>query len=118
MISAGTAHDTHLEVIKETLSIMDNIKNTITPQEIERVKSQFKATTVMGGESLSAIAAAMGKEILYSGQYTDIDQIAQKIDAVDYNSVITVANEIWQPKKLALSVVGKPLEKSVYQSIM
>ncbi len=118
MVSAGTAHETHLEVIKEILKIMDNIAATITPEEIERVKSQFKASTVMGGESNGAIAAAMGKELLYSGRYTDIDGVAEKIAAVSYGDVMAAAEFMWQKEKLALCVVGKPLQKSDYQSIM
>ena len=118
MVSAGTAHETHTEVIKEILKIMNNISATITPEEIERVKSQFKATTVMGGESNGAIAAAMGKELLYRGCYTDIDEVAKKIEAVSYSDVMAAAEVMWQKEKLALSVVGKPLEKADYQSIM
>ncbi len=117
MVSAGTAHKNHLRVIEESLDIMNNISKTITPEEIERVKAQFKATTVMGSESVGAIASAMGKEILYSGKYTDIDRLSERIDEVDYEQVMTVCREIWQKERLALSVVGKPKEISKYKAL-
>ncbi len=117
MVSAGTSHKNHLRVIEESLDIMNNIRENITPEEIQRVKAQFKATTVMGSESVSAMASAMGKEILYSGKYTDIDRLSKQIDAVDYSQVMEVCREMWNEKRLALSVVGKPQEISKYRKL-
>ena len=118
MVSAGTAHQEQERVLQEILKIMNNIKSTLTATEVEDVKSQFKATTVRGGESLAAMASSMGKEVLYSGKYTDIDKVAEKIDAVTLTDVIEFSEQLWNKEKLALSVVGKPKTKEEYQSIM
>lgn len=117
MVSAGTAHKNHMTVIEETLGIMGNIRGSITPEEIERIKAQFKATTVMGNESISATASAMGKEVLYSGKYTDIDELSRRIDAVNYEQVMEVGGELWNEKRLALSVVGKPKKIDEYMKL-
>lgn len=117
VISAGTAHKNHPQVIEEVLSIMDGIHKTITPEEIERVKAQFKATTIMGHESITAIASSTGRELLYQGTHTDIDAISKRIDEVNYRQVMEAYRESWNRERLSLTVVGKPLTVAEYEAL-
>ena len=117
VITAGTAHKNQAQVIEETLSIMDIVHRTITPEEIERVKAQFKATTIMGHESISAACSSAGREILYRGTYTDIDTISKRIDEVDYEKVMVAYRDTWNKDLLCLTAVGKPLSVAEYEAL-
>ena len=92
-------------------------KDGITPEEIERVKAQFKATTIMGHESITAIASSTGRELLYQGTHTDIDAISKRIDEVNYRQVMEAYRESWNREKLSLTVVGKPLTVAEYEAL-
>lgn len=114
MVVAGTSHKNHLKVIDESRKIMDSIKSTITKTELDRVKSQFKASSVLGAESIAAIASAMGREILYSGKYTTIDEVINKIDKLTLDDIIYAAENLWDSNNLSLAVVGAPKSAERY----
>ncbi len=117
LITAGTSHNNHLKVIEEILKITDNICNTITEEELARVKSQYRATSVLGSESIAALSATTGREILFLGKYTPIDEVIDKINALKLEDILAVHNEIWQKERLALCVVGKPQNIETYKNL-
>ena len=117
LITAGTSHKNHVKVIEEILKITDNVCDKITEQELERVKSQYRATSVLGNESVSALSATMGREILFKGRYTPIPEVIEKINALTLDDIFAVHKEIWQREKLALCVVGKPKSLEIYKKL-
>lgn len=117
LITAGTSHKNHIKVIEEILKVTDNLCNSITEQELARVKSQYRATSVLGNESISAVSATMGREILFKGKYTPIDEVIEKINALTLEDIISVHKDIWQKERLALCVVGKPKDIETYKKL-
>ena len=114
MVVAGTSHNNHQKVIEESLRIMNSIKSTITKEELERVKSQFKASSVLGSESVASIASAMGREILYSDKFTEIDDVIKSIDNLKLEDIIHAAENLWNINTLSLAVVGAPSDRANY----
>ena len=117
MVVAGTSHKNHLKVIEESVKIMNSLKDNISEDELNRVKSQFKASSVLGSESVAAIASSMGREILYKGKYTPIDEVIKRIDALTLDDIIYAAENLWNPQNFSLAVVGKPKKQSDYNII-
>ncbi len=117
LITAGTSHKNHLKVIEEILKITDNVCDNITEEELARVKSQYRATSVLGNESVSALSATIGREILFKGRYTPIPEVIEKINALTLDDIFAVHNEIWNKEKLALCVVGKPKSLDTYKKL-
>lgn len=117
LICGGTAHKNHIKVIEETLKIANSVSGSIKPDELERVKLQYRASTVLGSESVSAISSRMGREILFFGKYTDIDTVIEKINALTLKDVENAGNQLWQKDRLALTVVGKPESEKTYKNL-
>lgn len=117
LISAGTSHKNHIKVIEEILKITDNVCNSITEEELARVKSQYRATSVLGNESVAALSATIGREILFKGKYTPIPEVIEKINALTLDDIFSVHKEIFKKEKLALCVVGKPKDLNSYKKL-
>lgn len=117
LITAGTSHKNHIKVIEEILKITDSVCDNITEEELARVKSQYRATSVLGNESVSALSATIGREILFKGRYTPIPEVIEKINALTLDDIFAVHNEIWNKEKLALCVVGKPKSLDTYKKL-
>lgn len=117
LISAGTAHKNQTKVIEEILRVTDEVVNSITEDELLRVKSQYRATSVLGSESVTAKAAAMGRELLFFGKYTEIREVIEKINSLTLDDIVDAGKSIWQKERLALCIVGKPKDIKIYKGL-
>ncbi len=117
LISAGTAHKNQIKVIEEILRITDEVVGSITEEELLRVKSQYRATSVLGSESISAKAAAIGRELLFFHKYTELSEVIEKINSLSLKDIQEIGKSIWQKERLALCVVGKPENIKIYKDL-
>jgi len=106
-ISGGLAHENQERFIKEALYILHTAADSITDSEIERTREQFKAGLVLSNESMSSVAASMGRQLLLEGKYTDLGGIISEIDAVTAESVKEAAALVTDRVTAAVSVVGE-----------
>ena len=117
ILSAASAHKNHIEVIEKSLEVMENIPKTLISAELDRVKDQFKAVNVMGGESVTSMCGSIGREILFTGKCTPPEEIIKNVDSLTLDYVRAVGERIWNKNRLALCIVGKPEKRAEYQSL-
>lgn len=117
-VSAALAPENQHKFLQESLEILGAMRRDITDDEIYRTKEQYKSSLVMSTESVVGISASMGRQLLYNGEYVDVNGIIDKIDSVTKEEVLRVSRKTADPKKIALSVVGTPLKEDRYKEII
>jgi predicted Zn-dependent peptidase len=86
---------------------LKKIKNEpIGEEELERNKDQLKASLMLNLESTSSRMSSLAQQEMTFGKFTSPDEIIQCVEAVTAESVQRMANEIFQPEQLAVTVLG------------
>jgi predicted Zn-dependent peptidase len=106
-IYAGTAPKQTEEVLAVTMEIMnDLVKNSITEGELRKGKEQLKGSLILSLESTSSRMNRMGKNELMLGKHLTLDEIIQRIDAVEMDHFDSLFKDIFA-KPFALAMVGQ-----------
>ena len=90
----------------------------ITKEELERNRAQIKANTLMSMESnVSRMMSLARNEFVY-GRDVGIEEIAEKIDAVTKEDVLTLAQNMIDFKQVSFAAVGKVQNEEGYRSLL
>lgn len=95
------------EVVKIIMQEINEIRtNKLTKSEIDKTKEQLKGNFILGLEGTGSRMTAIGKsETLQNKIYTP-DEILQKIDSINEESICKVVDKVFDPSKICLAVVG------------
>ncbi|RHY33139.1 hypothetical protein DYB32_001822 [Aphanomyces invadans] len=85
--------------------------------EVERAKTQLKASILMQLDGSSAVAEDIGRQLLVYGRRLTPAEIFARIDAVDAAAVRKVADDVINDKEHALAAVGPIHELPDYNFI-
>ena len=96
----GTYIGTDRKNIDNSISLIhkefDKLKSrTVSRAELERTKSQIKGTLTLGLENMSGRMMRLGSGELYFENYTTVDSILKKVDAVTSEAIMAVANDLF-----------------------
>jgi predicted Zn-dependent peptidase len=78
----------------------------ITEDELVRAKEHVKGRMVLGLESTSARMSRIARGILFDVPVLSLDEILERVDAVDLDEIAVLADEFYDPGKLAAACVG------------
>jgi len=94
-------------VIETIMAEIKKIKEEIIPsQELNRVKDRLIGNLFLGLETPSAQTYFYGEQALLRKEILSPQQSAEKIRAVTAEELKELANEIFQPNRLNLAIVG------------
>jgi len=79
----------------------------ITRDEFETARNQLKGNYILGLESSSNRMNAIGRSELLQGTIKTPDEILEKIDKTTIDDVIRIANDILDPYRKSIAVVGR-----------
>ncbi|MAH83198.1 MAG: peptidase M16 [Rhodospirillaceae bacterium TMED8] len=107
-VYAGTSEADAAELLPLILSEFDNIKASVGNDEVNHAKVQLKANLLMGLESTSNRCEQLAQQILIFDRLVPMDEVLEKIEAVNAVSVQKVANRILQglPTIAAVGPIG------------
>ncbi len=117
-LSGGLAHKNQQKFLQEGLKILHECAKTLTDEEIERTREQFKAGIVLSNESMSAVASSMGKQMLLEGRYINLDELVREIDLVTKDMIVESAKLVTKKDVVAVSVVGDAKSEDFYRDII
>ena len=104
---AGTAPDNTEQVIKLVQEQIDGLANgSATDEEIYRAKESIKGHLVLGLESTGRRMTRLGKLDITDSKILSLDELVEKIDAVTRAGVTELAQELFKPEKMVLTVIG------------
>lgn len=105
-VYAATSPDLVEELTKVTASEIARFAETMTEAEISRARAQLKAGLLMSLESSTARAEQIGRQVLVFDRVLGIDELLDKVDAIDIEAVKTLAGKLLGQGELTISAVG------------
>jgi predicted Zn-dependent peptidase len=106
-VYAGTAKDTVGQVIDLTIKEFRAMKESpVSAEELLRAKNHLKGSLMLSLESTTSRMSNLARQELYFGRFFSLDEILASIEAVRLDEVQSLANELFQPEKIAVTVLG------------
>jgi predicted Zn-dependent peptidase len=106
-VYAGTSIDKTEKVLRLTLEELRRLKSdTVSEVELKRAKDQLKSNIVLGLESSSSRMANLARQQMYFGRFFGVDEITQEIEAVTPADIQIVAQQLFRPEAMALTLLG------------
>ncbi len=106
-IYAGTSVDKTQKVLQLTLQELRRLKEeTVSDVELKRAKDQLKSNMVIGLESSGSRMANLARQQMYFGRFFGVDEIMEEIEAVTTTDVQELAQELFKPETMALTLLG------------
>lgn len=105
----GTSPDTFEECIAVIKQEFDRVRREgITEVELQRAKNQFRASIVMGQESMSRRMDRLGRSEVYYGRVLPFEEVTSAINAVTLDDIQRIAETIFpaDPEDLTIAAVG------------
>jgi len=93
-VYAGTGENTTGELIPVLCNELNCVANTVDDDEVARSRVQLKAGLLMGMESTGARSEQLAQHILQFGRPLSVEELTQKVDAVDLAAIRRVAAKI------------------------
>ncbi len=105
---AGTGEDEVRELMPVVMGELSAIGETVSSEEIARVKAQLKAGLLMAMEHTGARAERLGQHMLIFGRPIPVEEIVERVDAVDAAAIGSLAERVFAgaPTLAALGPVG------------
>ncbi|MFH1453695.1 MAG: pitrilysin family protein [Armatimonadota bacterium] len=106
-IYAGT-HVRNLQKLQDiTYNIIDKIKKKGPgKEEIHRAKEHIKGNLILNYENTVSRMLRLAKSEFYNGKLLDFDTILKKVDNVNLEDVIYIANKYLKEDRFAVAVLG------------
>jgi predicted Zn-dependent peptidase len=106
-VYAGTAKDTIGQVIDLTIKEFRAMKESpVSTEELLRAKNHLKGSLMLSLESTTSRMSNLARQELYFGRFYSLDEILASIEAVRLEEVQTLANDLFQAEKIAVTVLG------------
>jgi len=107
-VYAGTSANKAIETIDLILIELRKLKEEILPdEELTRAKDQLKGNILMGLESSNSRMANLARQEIYFGQFFTAEEIAARIDAVEAAQVQAMAQRLFDPDRIAVTLLGR-----------
>ncbi len=94
-IYAGTGQEQMKELVPVICDEIAKVAESIQEEEICRTKAQLKASLMMGLESTTTRCEYLAQHMLHYGRPILPDELVQRIEAVDRQTIMRVAQEIF-----------------------
>ena len=106
-VYAGTAKETAGKVLDMTIAEFRAMKESpVSEEELLRAKNHLKGSLMLSLESTSSRMSNLARQELYFHRFSSLDEILASIEAVTRDEVQTLAQEFFQPERIAVTVLG------------
>jgi len=106
-IYAGTSIESARKVVESIVNEFRQLKqNSILPEELRRAKDHLKGSLMLSLESTSSRMSNLARQEMYFQRFFTLDELVESIEAVDAESVQRIARTFFDPKQIALTILG------------
>ena len=81
-------------------------RRSVADAELKRAKDQMKSNIVLGLESSSSRMSNLARQQMYFGRFFSVDDIVAEIDRVTPHEIQLLAQHLFQPDLIALTLLG------------
>jgi predicted Zn-dependent peptidase len=106
-IYAGTSPETARQVVLSIMKEFQQLKQESVPdEELRRAKDHLKGSLMLSLESTSSRMSNLARQELYFQKFFSLDEIVDSIEAVSAEDLRRIAQTFFDPKLIALTVLG------------
>lgn len=107
MYAASTPNNIHktLEVIGTQMKRLK--EGDLAGESIDDIKTQIKGNLLLSRESTTSRMSSLAKNEIYYNREVSVDEVVEKIQAVNLDDLIALANDIFLPDQMTLVCLGK-----------
>ena len=98
--------ESFFQVLKRELDQFINVG--ISEEELVRTQKLIKSSLYLGMESVMNRMNRLGKSVLMYNQVTPLEEIIEKIMAVNTGTIQELARELLSPQRFSLAAIGSP----------
>jgi predicted Zn-dependent peptidase len=107
-VYAGTAVETAKKVIDSVAGEFRRLKDDlISVEELRRAKDHLKGSLMLSLESTSSRMSNLARQELYFDRFMSMDEMLDRIEAVNRDEVQKVAQEFFRSEDIALAILGR-----------
>jgi predicted Zn-dependent peptidase len=106
-IYAGTSPETAKQVVALIMKEFQQLKQERVPEEeLRRAKDHLKGSLMLSLESTSSRMSNLARQEMYFQRFFTLDEIVESIEAVTADDLQRVARAFFDPKQIALAMLG------------
>ncbi|HEX5019586.1 MAG TPA: pitrilysin family protein [Candidatus Binatia bacterium] len=106
-VYAGTSLESTEEVVDLITAELKKLAGGgITEAELQRTQGQLVGSTMLGLESTDSWMSHIARNEIYFGELITTDEICRRIRAVSRDDVIELADALFQPDQITLTLLG------------
>jgi predicted Zn-dependent peptidase len=106
-VYAGTSVESTEEVVDLILNELSKLaKGGITDDELRRTQGQLVGSMMLGLESTDSWMSHIARNEIYYGKAVTTEEICQSIRAVTRDDVVALADRLFRPEAMTLTLLG------------
>jgi predicted Zn-dependent peptidase len=106
-IYAGTSVESARKVVESITNEFRDFKDHVVPdEELRRGKDHLKGSLMLSLESTSSRMSNLARQEMYFGRFFTLNELVESIEAVTAADVQRIAQTFFDPKQIALTVLG------------
>jgi predicted Zn-dependent peptidase len=106
-IYAGTSLESARKVVESILKEFRQLKEQpVSEEELRRAKDHLKGSLMLSLESTASRMSNLARQEMYFGKFFTLDELVESIEAVSAADVQRIAQTFFDPKQIALTVLG------------
>jgi predicted Zn-dependent peptidase len=107
-VYAGTSADKAVELIRLVMQEFRRLKETpVEADELRRAKDQLKGNLLLSLESSGARMSNLARQQMYFDHFFGPQEILDSVEAVQVEEVQALAQELFRPERVALTMLGR-----------
>ncbi len=106
-IYAGTSIESARKVVQSILNEFRQLKDTpVNAEELRRAKDHLKGSLMLSLESTASRMSNLARQEMYFSRFFTLDELVESIESVTAAHVQQIAQTFFDPKQIALTVLG------------
>ncbi|MFP5227089.1 MAG: M16 family metallopeptidase [Acidobacteriota bacterium] len=107
-VYAGTSSDRAVQVIDLIMEEFRRLKTEpLQPGELRRAQDQLKGNLLLSLESSMSRMSNLARQQMYFERFFGLEEIIERVDAVTEEEVMAMAGHLFQPERVALTLLGR-----------
>jgi predicted Zn-dependent peptidase len=107
-VYAGASAASMLQVVDLVMAEFCKLKQEPLPaEELTRAKDQLRGNLLLGLESSNSRMANLARQEMYFHEFISMDEIIDRLNAVEAEEVQSMAQRLFQPDRIAVTLLGR-----------
>ena len=107
-VYAGTSSDRAIQVVQLVMEQFRRLKTeTLPADELRRAKDQLRGNLLLSLESSMSRMSNLARQQMHFNYFFGMQEILDKVEAITEDQVLAMANHLFQPELVAVTLLGR-----------